>query len=191
MPPILKKKLVGTEGSQFEQTWSWGQVPRFIDYSVPWRPEYPSEMSAIQIMDAAWIMDKYKFCDWEELRCHHNTSYQNDGKKNNNFSNASKEGPECSVFVLDPDEGDALWAAVGVVGGLGHVVGHALEPATIRSERNKTVKITLSTSSNFSLFPRWSHKFSWSFIWETGQSGDMCVTERSRSWLRDVRLCRG
>ena len=55
--------------------------------------------------------------------------YQNDGEKNNDFGHDSEERPERGVLLLDPDEADALAAAVVV----GHVERDALEAATIGS----------------------------------------------------------
>ena len=55
--------------------------------------------------------------------------YQNDGEKNDDFGHDSEERPERGVLLLDPDEADALAAAVVV----GHVERDALEAATIGS----------------------------------------------------------
>ena len=71
--------------------------------------------------------------------------YQNDGEKNDDFGHDSEERPERGVLLLDPDEADALAAAVVV----GHVERDALEAATIGSESQRTMEWEASFISRF------------------------------------------
>jgi hypothetical protein len=90
-------------------------------------------------------------------------AYQDHGEQDDHLGDDAQEGPEGRVLVLHPHEADALGAGLHV----GHVVGDALEPASVRSVAatsfySPLLKTTQSPGSNVMILKYFRRK-NWRF----------------------------